>query len=705
MITKKKAAAWCCVLLVSAQVSMSGASEASAVPEISTEMVTEVQMETEKKQETEKQTETEKKPEAETEEQPETEEQTGTEAPPETEEQPETDEQPETETQPETEEQPETETQIGTEGQPETETQIGTEGQPETGTQTGTEEQPETEAQTGMEEQPETEPVTENGSGTETETEDSTETGTETDTEAEEEKSDREPETGGSYGSWYGGYPVYPAGYFHTFRKDYRFTRVEKVYGLVRGGTGAEVYEEMDEQAEVVGKVPYFGLVYILQEEEGGWLYIESGDVRGFLRSSRISTGSYADSVVLEIGEEQFSLGRMQCEKADNSAYTYTHTTVYEVVAQKEYALARYTGDIYEYQNLTSRAVGHAASGCLLYVLESDAWDTGWVYVESGDVRGFVPESGLISGTVAADVISADGEDALQTAEAYIDPEENRSCYYSLKSVQAAVSSEPGEQIAAYALEFVGRLPYIWGGTSLTDGADCSGFTQSVYAAFGIAIPRLAEEQGAYGYEVGSLEEARPGDIIYRASGPHVGIYLGNGMVVECNGDSSNTAGNPGPGPTVSPVTYQPVTSIRRYLRETALYTTGNGSSRTDGTAYTQAQMELIWAVVAQEDNGSYVGALAVISSAMNRTESPVWASRGSNALAQLTSPGQYCYSVDSYWKPRLGGNVPDYVKQAVADCLQGGIRNHPYTCFRSTRGSQTGQDAVQIGGNWFFGN
>ena len=102
------------------------------------------------------------------------------------------------------------------------------------------------------------------------------------------------------------------------------------------------------------------------------------------------------------------------------------------------------------------------------------------------------------------------------------------------------------------------------------------------------------------------------------------------------------------------------------------------GGYRADPTAYSKAQMELIWAIVAQEDNGSYAGALAVISSAMNRTESARWKSLGSTALAQLTAPGQYCYSNDSYWRRWLGGNVPGYVKQAVWDCLKKGIPVYP---------------------------
>ena len=207
---------------------------------------------------------------------------------------------------------------------------------------------------------------------------------------------------------------------------------------------------------------------------------------------------------------------------------------------------------------------------------------------------------------------------------------------------------------------------------------------------------------GSCGQEIRSLEEARAGDVIYWGGGPHVGIYLGDGKVVECHGNESNTVDNPGPGPTVQDAGYMEITSIRRFLIE-APDMQGSGGNRTDPTPYTQKQLELIWAIVAQEDNGSYEGALAVISSAMNRTESPKWGYEGGNALSQLTADGQYCYSIDNYWIPRLDGNVPAYVKQAVYDCLNNGIRNHTHTSFRSRRQKTAGTDAVQVGGNWYF--
>lgn len=192
----------------------------------------------------------------------------------------------------------------------------------------------------------------------------------------------------------------------------------------------------------------------------------------------------------------------------------------------------------------------------------------------------------------------------------------------------------------------------------------------------------------------GGLSDALPGDIILFYTGSvhsggssHVGIYAGNGMMVH------NSVSR---GVCMSSV----ASDGRPYVVRRIITGTTSGNS-TDNTVYTQAQMETIWAIVCQEDGGSYAGALAVISTAMNRVDSAQWSYLGSNAYAQLTAPGQFCYSIDTYWQRYLNGNVPDYVKQAVSDCLENGIRNHSYTSFRSyyTEGS------VQIGGgNYYFG-
>ena len=123
--------------------------------------------------------------------------------------------------------------------------------------------------------------------------------------------------------------------------------------------------------------------------------------------------------------------------------------------------------------------------------------------------------------------------------------------------LQNAVSVEANSDIANYALQFVGN-PYVAGGTSLTNGTDCSGFVMSVYAAFGVALPRTTTGQAASGYGV-SVDEAQPGDIVsygYNGYVSHSALYIGNGMIVH--------ASTPELGIRVDSMYIMPIITIRR---------------------------------------------------------------------------------------------------------------------------------------------
>ncbi|MEY8357165.1 C40 family peptidase [Lachnospiraceae bacterium 54-53] len=112
-----------------------------------------------------------------------------------------------------------------------------------------------------------------------------------------------------------------------------------------------------------------------------------------------------------------------------------------------------------------------------------------------------------------------------------------------------------GEQVVAFASQFIGN-PYVYGGTSLTEGADCSGFVMSVYKQFGISLPRTSSEQGLSGKTVDGIENAKPGDLVSYEG--HIGIYMGQNQLVH--------ASTPEDGIKVSPVTYKPILSIRRII-------------------------------------------------------------------------------------------------------------------------------------------
>ena len=112
-----------------------------------------------------------------------------------------------------------------------------------------------------------------------------------------------------------------------------------------------------------------------------------------------------------------------------------------------------------------------------------------------------------------------------------------------------------GQRIANYALQFVGN-PYVYGGTSLTNGADCSGFTQAVFRHFGISIPRRSQDQANGGKSVPlSLSSMLPGDIIYYSN--HVALYIGNGKVVHASTEKT--------GIKTDVYNYRTPTRVRRY--------------------------------------------------------------------------------------------------------------------------------------------
>lgn len=125
---------------------------------------------------------------------------------------------------------------------------------------------------------------------------------------------------------------------------------------------------------------------------------------------------------------------------------------------------------------------------------------------------------------------------------------------YDTTPIYNSGGSDLGKAIANYACQFIGN-PYVYGGTSLTNGADCSGFTMSVYKNFGYNLPRSSSAQQSAGREV-SYSEAQPGDIICYSG--HVGIYIGNGQIVH--------ASTPSGGIKIGSATFRTIITVRRIV-------------------------------------------------------------------------------------------------------------------------------------------
>ncbi len=193
-----------------------------------------------------------------------------------------------------------------------------------------------------------------------------------------------------------------------------------------------------------------------------------------------------------------------------------------------------------------------------------------WTAVESGDVTGYVKTEYILTGAeaqmYAENLVTEAQQEGKEEAEAFTyavsrKSEEAQMTQEVQENVQQTetteVSAQPasnGQAIVDYACQFIGN-PYVWGGTSLTDGADCSGFVQSVFAHFGISLPRTTYDQIYGGVEV-SYDQAMPGDLICYDG--HIGIYIGNGQIVN--------AQNPEQGIGISPATYTTILSVRRIV-------------------------------------------------------------------------------------------------------------------------------------------
>lgn len=311
--------------------------------------------------------------------------------------------------------------------------------------------------------------------------------------------------------------------------RDFRFQQVDAPKTIIK--PGSFVYEEKTDLSRIVGKTKAKTIAYILADADSEWVYIESGECRGFAKSSDLITGELAEFVLSR--DHITQTVDVQIPLMDNHAVTYVKRSAYPVIADKVFAIAKSDISVYDNESVTeANPVGIFSKGGLAYILK----DCGDVYfIESGNVRGFVSKENVITGDYANVKVSQKSESSFTVAKENVPVADNPACYYTLLSVQEADdNSALRTSIVNFALQFVGN-PYVWGGTSLTNGADCSGFVQSIYANYGYSIPRVACDQAEYGTQI-RIDDAEPGDLIFYAKDGyvyHVSMYIGNGQVVQ----------------------------------------------------------------------------------------------------------------------------------------------------------------------------
>lgn len=256
--------------------------------------------------------------------------------------------------------------------------------------------------------------------------------------------------------------------------------------------------------SKIVGKMTKNNACEILKTK-GDWTKIKSGSVTGYVKSEYLYTGEDAIK---------------SAEKAVITVATVNTTTLR--VRKKPSVDSSVVSLVGEGEDLTVEKIVD-----------------GWYKVEVDDEKGYI----------SGDFV--DISQKLPTASSIKELNED--------SADGSGASSTGSSLVQYALQFVGNR-YVWGGTSLTNGVDCSGFTMQVYAHYGVSLPHHAASQPAYGTRV-SASEAKPGDLFFYSNGGginHVAIYIGNGQVVH--------ASNPRTGIKISNAFYRTPVCVVRYL-------------------------------------------------------------------------------------------------------------------------------------------
>lgn len=245
-------------------------------------------------------------------------------------------------------------------------------------------------------------------------------------------------------------------------------------YLNIRAGAG--------ENEKIIGKLPSYAGCEIL-EDANGWYKISSGGITGYVKSDYILTGDEAKQAAMNHAE---LMAIVHADRLNARTEPSTDAKIWTQISENE----RY----------------HVAEQL-----------DGWVKIE-------FDESG-----------EGDGDDEISAADVSSEFVEVRyALSEAIKFSPTEESASLRSRIVNYAMKFLGN-PYVWGGTSLTKGADCSGFTMSVMKNFGISLPHYSGSQAKSGKRIKS-SEMRPGDLVFygnsRGKINHVAMYIGNGQVI-----------------------------------------------------------------------------------------------------------------------------------------------------------------------------
>lgn len=297
--------------------------------------------------------------------------------------------------------------------------------------------------------------------------------------------------------------------------------------------TYLNVRKKPSENSKIVGKMTKNAGCHIYKIKDG-WAKMVSGNVTGWIKAKYIVTDEKAEKLATKVGRECVEI---QTNSLRVRALPTTDAPIYSVVSEgeefvirKENLTMNFVNKMIKKQKISKEAIKRAGG---MEAIEADL--DNWICITVDDEQAFVSKEYIteqysLKRAVKVGTLSASQSDGVSSSQA---------------------------SIVEYAKQFLGNR-YVWGGSSLTNGTDCSGFTMSLYARYGHSLPHNAAAQAGV---TRSVSSPKPGDLFFYSNGSrinHVAMYIGSGLVIH--------ASNPSDGIKISNAYYRKPVKIGRVM-------------------------------------------------------------------------------------------------------------------------------------------